>query len=139
MEPSDLGEILTGGKPKIKVVLPLSVLALLRSIKYLTIPREKSTNIMKLKNSKKATVEGEEIWDTHPSLVKLFSKHVKSKKRHEILLISKLVAMVAKEEECCSVVDIGSGLGHLVRALSYRYNLNAVGIEGQNKLTLGAR
>lgn len=126
-----------GGQPKVKVVLPLSVLALLRSIKYLTLSREKSADIIKIGNDKKASVK--EFGDMHPSLVKLFSKHVKSKKRHEILLISKLVAGVAHEEECRSVVDIGSGLGHLVRALSYRYNLDAVGIEGQKKLTLGAR
>lgn len=43
------------------------------------------------------------------------------------------------ECKCEYIVDIGSGLGHLVRMLSYGYGLKVCGIEAQNKLNTQAR
>lgn len=39
------------------------------------------------------------------------------------------------ETNCRYVIDIGSGLGHLVRMLAYGYDLHVCGIEVQEQLT----
>lgn len=64
---------------------------------------------------------------------------MKLKKRHEINEMAEFVIVNAKNSHCRAVVDFGSGLGHLIRILSYKYNLEAVGIEMQGQLTEEAR
>lgn len=43
------------------------------------------------------------------------------------------------ETGCNTVLDFGSGVGHLVRLLGYGYGLSTVGIESQQQLTEEAR
>ncbi|XP_046963940.1 methyltransferase-like protein 25B isoform X1 [Vanessa cardui] len=130
MDPKDLGDIITGEKSK--SILPLSFLALLKAITCLNIPR---TGYFKYK------ILNQELEGNigHPKLKNLYLKHVKLKKRHEISLMSDFVYSTAMKSECNAVLDFGSGLGHLVRILNYKYNLSAVGIEMQTQLTEEAR
>lgn len=133
MDPEELGAYLTGAP--IKHMLPLSFLSLIKSVQALSISREsifqnkcKSTNhFLKVNVS------------NHPKLKNLFLKHVKLKKRHEINLMADIVSDTATKSNCGAILDFGSGLGHLVRVLGYKYDLFAAGIECQSQLTKEAR
>ena len=57
----------------------------------------------------------------------MFCKHVKPKKQHELVrmaavsdvLSSSAAAAAANSSSCDRLIDIGSGVGHLARLLSY--------------------
>ena len=53
--------------------------------------------------------------------------------------MSDFVCEIAKQCKCDRVLDFGSGLGHLVRILSYKYNIVTAGIEMQTLLSEEAR
>lgn len=129
MDPKDLGDIISGKTNK--NVLPLSFLALLKAVNSLTIPRKGSYTSITNDNLKGTL--------GHAKLNNLYLKHVKLKKRHEISSMSDFVYSAAVKSKCNAVMDFGSGLGHLVRILNYKYDLTAVGIEMQKKLTEEAR
>ncbi|OWR42100.1 hypothetical protein KGM_215699 [Danaus plexippus plexippus] len=132
MDPKDLGNILTGQQSK--HMLPLSFLALKKSIDVLSIPR--------LSSYKSSTNKSDSVnhdWTDNPKFKNLFLKHVKLKKRHEISVMSDFVNNTVKKAGCNAVLDFGSGLGHLIRILSYKYNIQTIGIEMQAKLTAEAR
>lgn len=131
MDPQTLGDILSG-KPT-KKVLPLSFLALMQTVKALTLPRNYSRI-----EPKEAECAGDTC-GSHPRLKNLFLKHVKLKKRHEISLMAEVVYDTALRSKCNAVLDFGSGLGHLLRVLAYKYDLYAAGIECQTQLTEEAR
>lgn len=131
MDPQKLGDIVSG--TEIKVMLPLSFLALINTVKALSLPRETS-----YKETQNIGCMGDTC-ASHPRLKNLFLKHVKLKKRHEISLMADVVGNVAGRSNCEGVIDFGSGLGHLVRMLAYKYNLYAAGIECQTQLTEEAR
>ncbi|KOB72208.1 Protein RRNAD1 [Operophtera brumata] len=132
-DPQQLGRVLSG-KPTNKVY-PLSLLALISSVEALGIPRESNLH------QKPESYDGGSIdrCRSHPKLKNLFLKHVKLKKRHEISLMARVVDGVAEKSGCGAVIDFGSGLGHLVRMLAYKYELYAAGIECQMQLTEEAR
>lgn len=133
MDPQILGEILSGRLSN--KVLPLSFLALMKTAHILSIPRQ-----CKHKRSNKDVNEmPSDSCGGHPRLKNLFLKHVKLKKRHEISLMADVVQATAVETKCSAVLDFGSGLGHLVRVLAYKYDLYAGGIECQSQLTEEAR
>ncbi|XP_060572310.1 methyltransferase-like protein 25B [Ruditapes philippinarum] len=67
--------------------------------------------------------------DDNGELHAFFKKHVKPKKRHEIKNLAKVVYMLSQHIDCKNVVDVGSGLGHLARLLSFGYNLNVTSVE----------
>ncbi|CAH0405171.1 unnamed protein product [Chilo suppressalis] len=129
IDPSTLGHILSG-KPA-NIILPLSFLALKRTVDLLSIPRQQKTNM-------NITNECGYVGN-NPKLKKIFLKHVKLKKRHEIGLMANIVKNVSDKTKCVGVLDFGSGLGHLVRLLAYKYNLHTAGIECQFQLTEEAR
>lgn len=122
------------GKPTNKVY-PLSFLALISSVKALSLPRTSSFY------HKPEIIDDTAIdrCRSHPNLKNLFLKHVKLKKRHEISLMARVVNDVAKKSECDAVIDFGSGLGHLLRMLAYKYELYTAGIECQLQLIEEAR
>ncbi|CAF4875279.1 unnamed protein product [Pieris macdunnoughi] len=122
-----LGHILMGVPTN--QMLPLSFLALLKTLNFLCLPRQ---------GTYKSSNEVFFVSD-NSKFRNLFLKHVKLKKRHEISLMASVVHNVALNSSCDSVIDFGSGLGHLVRMLSYNYGLHTVGIECQYKLTDDAR
>ena len=56
----------------------------------------------------------------------MFRKHVKPKKQHELVrmaavsdVLSSSAAAAADSSSCDRLIDIGSGVGHLARLLSY--------------------
>lgn len=114
---------------------PLSFLALISSVKALSIPRESNFH-QAPETFNDITIDR---CRNHPNLKNLFLKHVKLKKRHEISVMARFVEAVAKKSGCNAVIDFGSGLGHLVRMLSYKYELYTAGIECQSQLTEEAR
>ncbi|XP_039760390.1 protein RRNAD1-like isoform X2 [Pararge aegeria] len=130
LDPKDLGDILSGNKTV--HILPLSLLALFKTIKSLNIPRQGYNSIRSNKVINKCSCD-------HPKLKNLFIKHVKLKKRHEANTMAEFVSIYARQSNCNAVVDFGSGLGHLIRILSYKYNVHSVGIEMQTRLTEEAR
>lgn len=132
-DPQQLGCVLSG-KPT-NQVYPLSLLALISSVKALSIPRESNV----YQESETYDDNSIDTCRSHPKLKTLFLKHVKVKKRHEISLMARVVDNVAKKSGCEAVIDFGSGLGHLVRMLAYKYELYAAGIECQLQLTEEAR
>ncbi|KAI4893287.1 hypothetical protein NFI96_019690 [Prochilodus magdalenae] len=64
----------------------------------------------------------------------IFRKHVKPKKQHEICKLGTLVKQLCDHTQCTSVVDVGSGQGHLTRFLSFGLGLNVTGIEADPNL-----
>ncbi|KAL0850815.1 hypothetical protein ABMA28_006738 [Loxostege sticticalis] len=133
MDPQILGNILDGKIPE--TVLPLSFLALMKSVKCLTITRQ----VLDKSDGEKSKESPSDTCGGHPRLANLFLKHVKLKKRHEISLMAEVVHNTACQSDCNAVLDFGSGLGHLVRMLAYKYDLHAAGIESQTQLTEEAR
>nr|CAD7568129.1 unnamed protein product [Timema californicum] len=75
----------------------------------------------------------------HPKLTNVFTKHVKPKKRHEIFKMAQIVARTARVQRCHQVVDVGSGLGHLARMLTYGFGLKVCCLEAQDTLSTQAR
>ncbi|XP_013175925.1 PREDICTED: protein RRNAD1 isoform X2 [Papilio xuthus] len=133
MDPEDMGTLLSGAPTK--HMLPLSFLSLVKCAHTLSISRERNINC-KPKNLEEFPQS--EIGN-NPKLKNLFLKHVKLKKRHEINLMAEIVNETAKISNCGAVLDFGSGLGHLMRVLSYKYDLHTMGIECQSQLTEQAR
>ncbi|XP_013183905.1 methyltransferase-like protein 25B [Amyelois transitella] len=130
MNPQSIGALISG--KHINHMLPLSFLALIKSVAALSLPRKRQCELeSKILNSNDAS--------GLPKLKNLFLKHVKLKKRHEISVMADIVKMTGSEVDCDAVVDFGSGLGHLVRMLAYKHEFHAAGIECQTQLTEEAR
>ncbi|KAL4228269.1 Ribosomal RNA adenine dimethylase domain-containing protein 1 [Mactra antiquata] len=70
--------------------------------------------------------------ETDGRLHAYFRKHVKPKKQHEIRNLSKVIYLMSKHINCDNLVDVGSGLGHLVRVLSFGYGLKVTSVEAAN-------
>ncbi|XP_052750162.1 methyltransferase-like protein 25B isoform X2 [Galleria mellonella] len=133
IDPQVLGDIILGKHSN--YILPLSFLALIKTVQTYSLPRQ---SINKFESIKKP----ENLYDScsgHPRLKNLYLKHVKLKKRHEVSLMAEIVHQATLQTKCNAVVDFGSGLGHLVRLLAYKYDLYAAGIECQSQLTQDAR
>uniref|UniRef100_A0A4W4G245 Methyltransferase domain-containing protein n=1 Tax=Electrophorus electricus TaxID=8005 RepID=A0A4W4G245_ELEEL len=64
----------------------------------------------------------------------IFRKHVKPKKQHEIRKLGLMVKQLCDQTHCSSVVDVGSGQGHLTRFLSFGLGLDVTGIEADTNL-----
>lgn len=114
-------------------VWPLSLLALRTAAHALSFPRKAPGG-----HPKDA---GAQMWDEFQSnqsqsslLGHIFRKHVKPKKQHEIRRLGKLVKELCDEANCNSVVDVGSGQGHLTRFLSFGLGLHVAGIEADPAL-----
>ncbi|KAK9889473.1 hypothetical protein WA026_004748 [Henosepilachna vigintioctopunctata] len=101
---------------------------ILTAFQNLNIPRKTNENRQLVLN-----IENDE------KLMKTFWKNVKLKKRHEIPIMAKLCYEMAVKCNCFYIVDVGSGLGHLSRMLSYGYNLEICTIEADNELVKQAR
>ncbi|PVD20043.1 hypothetical protein C0Q70_20537 [Pomacea canaliculata] len=59
----------------------------------------------------------------------IFRKHVKPKKQHEIQNLSKVIKWLCGQSHSHHVVDVGAGLGHLSRLLTFGYNLKVTTLE----------
>lgn len=73
----------------------------------------------------------------------VFRKHVKPKKQHEIARLSDVIRTVANSgngDNVSNLVDVGSGLGHLSRLLSFGHGFKArvnLGLDDGLNLGLG--
>jgi len=69
----------------------------------------------------------------------IFNRHVKLKKRHEIVRLSQLTDQILGQiPDCNTIVDCGSGQGHLSRILSLCYGYNVISIEADSENVSGA-
>ncbi|XP_005097520.1 protein RRNAD1 [Aplysia californica] len=59
----------------------------------------------------------------------IFRKHVKPKKQHEIQKLGQTISLLAETANCSHVVDVGAGLGHLSRLLSFQHGLHVTTVE----------
>ncbi|XP_076297897.1 methyltransferase-like protein 25B [Lasioglossum baleicum] len=134
-------------------VWPLSLLALRQVTNNLQINRNhedpESVTSCKLDNTRKdidAKKFGEDKVDISnessfldSKLNKLFSKHIKKKKKYEIQEIARVCANCAYASNCKCIVDIGAGMGHLARILAFRHGLCVTCIEQDCMLLQRAR
>ncbi|XP_063221430.1 methyltransferase-like protein 25B [Bacillus rossius redtenbacheri] len=72
-------------------------------------------------------------------IMRVFEKHVKPKKRHEIFKMAQVAARTAELQGCHYVIDVGAGVGHLARMLAYRFGLRVCCLEAQKSLSAQAR
>nr|ACE75279.1 conserved hypothetical protein [Glyptapanteles flavicoxis] len=132
-------------EPQSKKVWPLSLLALRRLIKLLTIDRSPNSDTKTkfvcsgaqwkckmLENSEGFKLPQNDLVFKHKSL---FTKHIKIKKRYEIEKFSEICAKCCYLANCKCIVDTGAGIGHLARQLSYKYNLSVIGVEQTKELS----
>jgi len=68
----------------------------------------------------------------HKNLHNLFRKHVKPKKQHEIARMASLCSSLCSHYEIQNVVDVGSGVGHLSRLLSFGHGMRVTSVDGQS-------
>ncbi|XP_037836337.1 protein RRNAD1 isoform X2 [Kryptolebias marmoratus] len=109
-------------------VWPLSLLAFRATAHALAFPRERRVS---------DSVKPEEFVEnqSQSSLLRhIFRKHVKPKKQHEIRKLGMLVKQLSDQTGCRSVVDVGSGQGHLTRFLSFGLGLSVTAIEADHTL-----
>ncbi|XP_066539444.1 protein RRNAD1 [Hoplias malabaricus] len=112
-------------------VWPLSLLALRATAHTLSFPRTPPGHQVL------DTVKTEEFVSNSSQsslLGHIFRKHVKPKKQHEIHKLGMLVKQLCDQTLCSSVVDVGSGQGHLTRFLSFGLGLDVTSIEADPKL-----
>ncbi|XP_053350952.1 protein RRNAD1 [Clarias gariepinus] len=134
LSPPQVADLLLERETKHRVfpsVWPLSLLALRATAHTLAFPRMSSAHWSKdtvkpdefLSNSSQSSLLGH-----------IFRKHVKPKKQHEIRKLGMVVKQLCAQTECSSVVDVGSGQGHLTRFLSFGLGLNVTAIEADPNL-----
>ena len=68
------------------------------------------------------------------SLSQVFHRCVKPKKQHELYRMGQCCATISQVTKCKTVVDVGAGVGHLSRFLSYGHGLNLICLESVEKL-----
>ncbi|XP_070576997.1 methyltransferase-like protein 25B [Ptychodera flava] len=67
-----------------------------------------------------------------------YRRHVKPKKQYEIFRLAKLINEVCTDSRCLNLVDVGAGLGHLTRLLSFGYGLHVTTVEADGCNVTGA-
>lgn len=82
-----------------------------------------------------------EASDNHhqKSLNQIFNKGIKPKKQHELRRMSETCVLVSSATNCQTIVDIGAGVGHLSRRLSFEHGLKVIGLECQDELNNQAK
>jgi len=115
---------------------PLGLTAFRSTVHALSLPRRSS----KLSDFEDETNAGDNVGSNDATLEfkNLFRKHVKPKKLHEIERFCKLVTNITQRNGCEHVFDVGSGLGHLARFLTYGCNLKLTCVDGNDKFAESA-
>jgi hypothetical protein len=62
-------------------------------------------------------------------------RKIKPKKKHEVERMTKFISDLAKENNCTTIIDIGSGRGYISNLLSSKYSLNVIGIDDKENIT----
>ncbi|XP_049438731.1 protein RRNAD1 [Epinephelus fuscoguttatus] len=123
----------THGDRRYPSVWPLSLLAFRATAHALAFPRECGREQGRTASSVKPE-EFQENQSQSSLLGHIFRKHVKPKKQHEIRKLGMLVKRLCEQTDCSSVVDVGSGQGHLTRFLSFGLGLSVTAIEADHTL-----
>jgi len=131
-------------------VWPLELLALKASIKTYSLKRkpwsrERLVSALSIKEQESA----EEWPGEFKKLQQVFRKHIKPKKKHEIIRMADVASMLASKanskakanveaefkakEESKNIVDIGGGLGHLSRLLSFGHDFDVTCMEAEGQ------
>ncbi|XP_067664405.1 methyltransferase-like protein 25B [Haliotis asinina] len=61
----------------------------------------------------------------------VYRKHVKPKKQHEIQKLSQTISHLCCQCQCSQVVDVGAGLGHLSRILTFAHGVKVTTVEAE--------
>lgn len=115
-----------------KLILPLSLLAVKKLEESVCISRDPSNLRDSLKSEfKKLTVKKSlnKQKSFEEKLQSELQKRVKPKKLHEIQNIVKICDSTTKSTNVQTIIDFGSGLGHLSRHLQYKLGLDMTCIE----------
>ncbi|XP_012266253.2 methyltransferase-like protein 25B isoform X1 [Athalia rosae] len=162
--PEELGSWILNEHPRSSRktrVWPLSLQALRHVIRLLEIDRDQQSTVSlecenanyKMKGSLNRSCSsgtticsGETNMDllidnskSHQKLQKMFVKHMKPKKTHEIDIMATIVAECAASAHSECVLDVGAGMGHLARMLAYRHDMCVTCVEQQPVLSERAR
>ncbi|XP_066586113.1 methyltransferase-like protein 25B isoform X2 [Prorops nasuta] len=130
VSPEEFGVWLMGGK--CNRVWPLSLLTLRRMANVLQICRDHLHPVSvrccqgPIKKEENNNTDLNNLYD---NFNKQFIKRVKQKKQHEIEKIAQVRVML----------DIGAGMGHLARALAFKYGLFVTCVEQESVLSRQAR
>ncbi|XP_076802452.1 methyltransferase-like protein 25B isoform X2 [Clavelina lepadiformis] len=114
-------------------VWPLSLLAFRKLSHFLSIKRELSSGRILNENHRKSEKTKNKLVDY------VHWKHMKPKKRHEISSLSEVIAKISSQSKAASIIDVGSGQGHLSRILTLNYKLSVKSIEREERLVKCAR
>ena len=125
---------------------PLSLLALKSSVKALSLTRSPVPNLDPIREFFSVSPNGS-TWpppafgsDMSRSVYNIFRKHIKEKKQHEIVRMVQLTDLLAaKSGGCHQVVDIGSGVGHLSRLLSYDRGFRVTCVDTEKDFSASAK
>jgi len=159
--PASLASLLDPDLPALQeTVWPQSLLAFKQSIHELTINRHQIQNfdfVRKFLKDNLNTKSGETIAENdvgkfefyedmfsvfsgqQSSLKHIFRKHVKPKKQYELARMGKFIrdttAVVGEKK----LIDVGSGVGHLARYLSYAHHLQVACVDSNTDFTEAAK
>ncbi|CAK8693860.1 unnamed protein product [Clavelina lepadiformis] len=114
-------------------VWPLSLLAFRKLSHFLTIKRELSSGRILNENHRKSEKTENKLMDY------VHWKHMKPKKRHEISSLSEVIAKISSQSKAASIIDVGSGQGHLSRILTLNHKLSVKSIEREESHVKCAR
>ncbi|MBN3304375.1 RRNAD protein, partial [Amia calva] len=131
LSPPQIADLLLDSAPKngrsYASVWPLSLLAFRATAHALAFPRM-------LCGPDAVPAEFQENQCQSSLLGHIFRKHVKPKKQHEIRRLGPVVKKLCDLTGCDTLVDVGSGQGHLTRFLSFGLGLSVTGIEADPAL-----
>ncbi|XP_046642019.1 methyltransferase-like protein 25B isoform X2 [Daphnia pulicaria] len=130
------------------LVLPLSLLAFKAACKALSLDRTAISSLDEIISYlnklgfKSATLQHCEWMSPNSackpkgalrSLSQVFHRQVKPKKQHELYRMGQCCAMISQVTKCQTVADVGAGVGHLSRFLSYGHGLDVICLECEEK------
>jgi hypothetical protein len=159
IEPSELGLWLLTGKTSPGKVWPLGIQAFRKTIGTLSLQR-KEVEIEECLKMLGLPIEKVDSDVNDPRFEDLFKRHVKHKKRHEVVRLGKVkgirqslkilavlysysclkvISSCALECNTRNVLDIGSGLGHLSRYLTYNHGMDLTCVDSAETFTASAK
>ncbi|BFZ02441.1 hypothetical protein BsWGS_05480 [Bradybaena similaris] len=91
-------------------------------------PQATAPNLVETEAIQKPSYKNGQCMDmTH-----IFRRHVKPKKQHEIDKLGQVIGFLSQLMSCSNVVDVGAGLGHLSRLLTFQHGLRVTSIEAED-------
>lgn len=100
---------------------PTSLKEFLHSAQSLTLPRDARTSL---------AVHFPGLCT--PSLGKVLTQGMNSKKRHEVEVLAAVIQRIANEVEAHDIIDVGAGQGYLAQVLSFEYQLSVIALDASS-------